>query len=110
DLVNQVSVPLRWMLAQLRKDDRIELEHQNADSRMRPSRRSKSSPSVGMARKSSAKLGAFRCSSLRRRAYSPADTMTTAGFPCFVTVCGSRRAASTTSLNRFLASWTDQLR
>jgi hypothetical protein len=35
---------------------------------------------------------------------------TTAGLPCFVTVCGSPRAASTTSLNRFLASWTDQLR
>ena len=28
---------------------------------------------------------------------------------CRATVCGLRRAASTTSLNRFLASWTDQV-
>jgi len=31
-----------------------------------------------------------------------------AGFPWVVTVCGSRRAALMTSLNRFLASCTDQ--
>ena len=58
--------------------------------------------------RSSANDGACARSRSRKRSYSSTATTTTAGLPC-LTVCGLRRAASTTSLNRFLASWTDQV-
>ena len=52
----------------------------------------------------------------RISAFSPSQALvfrrvstTTAGLPCLVTVCGSRRAALTTSLKRFFASCNDQL-
>src|SRR5487761_1576461 len=63
DPMNQIVVALPWKFTQLRKDNGVEQEHQKPGSRMRPSSRSKSSPPVGMARRSSAKLGALKCSS-----------------------------------------------
>src|SRR5262249_50446885 len=96
--------------AQLGQRYGIDQEHQSWRSRIRTLRRGNSPPSCGMARSTSAKDGARARSRRRSRSYSATSTTTTAGLPCLVTVCGVRLAASTTSLNRFLASCTDQLR
>src|SRR5262249_22893576 len=85
-------------------NNRIEEVHQNSMSRGRSFCRGKSTSPRGILRSSSIKDGAWARSRSRRRSNSPALTTTTAGLPCLVTVCGSRLAALTTSLNRFLAS------
>src|ERR1700733_8313623 len=94
---------------QRRKNVGIDQEHQKSTSRGVALGRSNSTSPRGIASSISAKLGASSCCNLRRRSYSPAATTTTAALPCLVTVCGLRRAASTTSLKRFLASCTDQV-
>src|SRR5258708_24530237 len=96
--------------AQLGQRDGIDQEHQSSGSRIRTLRRENSPSSCGMASSTSAKEGARARSRRRRSSYSTTSTTTTAGLPCLVTVCGARRAASTTSLKRFFASCTDQLR
>ena len=58
--MDEIAVALSWRFTQLRKNDGVEQIHQNRGSRIRPSRRSNSSPSVGIARSSSAKLGALK--------------------------------------------------